>query len=61
MPQYKLGHHEIVSECRRLISERHLPLSLLGNSYEGASVNDCIYNARKEVESVAVLMQKNEL
>jgi oxygen-dependent protoporphyrinogen oxidase len=35
------------------ISDNILPLSLVGASYRGVSVNDCINNARLEVERIA--------
>ncbi|XP_014673322.1 PREDICTED: protoporphyrinogen oxidase-like isoform X2 [Priapulus caudatus] len=52
IPQYYVGHHNIVSSSRQYITQNRLPISLLGASYDGASINDCIYNARKEVEAV---------
>ncbi|KAI8497616.1 hypothetical protein Bbelb_249220 [Branchiostoma belcheri] len=44
IPQYTLGHTD------RL--EKRLPLSLVGCSYRGVGVNDCVLSARKAVEDL---------
>uniref|UniRef100_A0A8C5PQP9 Protoporphyrinogen oxidase n=1 Tax=Leptobrachium leishanense TaxID=445787 RepID=A0A8C5PQP9_9ANUR len=50
IPQYKVGHHKLTESIASFIQQHNLPLSLIGASYEGVSVNDCIYNARKSVQ-----------
>ncbi|XP_078525294.1 protoporphyrinogen oxidase [Lissotriton helveticus] len=50
IPQYTLGHWKRTDNIFRYLEENALPLSLIGASFEGVSVNDCIYNARKAVE-----------
>lgn len=50
IPQYLVGHHKKLEDIEKEISEKQLSLSLLGASYSGAGVPDCIYNARLEVE-----------
>lgn len=37
---------------RSFLEEQQLPLSLIGSSYEGVSVNDVIFNARKAVDEL---------
>ncbi|CAJ0935833.1 unnamed protein product [Ranitomeya imitator] len=50
IPQYTLGHWKRIDHLFSYIRQHSLPLSLVGASYEGVSVNDCIYNARKSVK-----------
>lgn len=42
IPQYTVGHHK---QLEKLTTD--LPLTLIGNSYRGVSVNDCIADANK--------------
>lgn len=54
IPQYVLGHHHRVERIRNYISEKKLPLSVCGASYDGVGVNDVILsaaNAVKEIEA----------
>lgn len=37
---------------RSFVEEQQLPLSLIGSSYQGVSVNDVIYNARTAVDEL---------
>lgn len=56
IPQYTLGHYKRIE----LLKESLPPsLLLLGNSYEGVSVNDCIAHARHLVESLSLSKFKN--
>ena len=41
MPQYNVGHSEILSNIEKLMSN-HPSLQLAGNSYEGVGIPDCI-------------------
>ncbi|XP_040268472.1 protoporphyrinogen oxidase [Bufo bufo] len=50
IPQYTLGHWKRIDHLFSYIRQHSLPLSLIGASYEGVSVNDCIYNAKKSVQ-----------
>ncbi|XP_060078641.1 protoporphyrinogen oxidase-like [Ylistrum balloti] len=50
IPQYFVGHNERVERIFKYIKDNNLPLSLVGSSYKGVSVNDCIYNAKLRVE-----------
>ncbi|KAF2364564.1 Protoporphyrinogen oxidase [Trinorchestia longiramus] len=47
IPQYVVGHSEVVCNARRLIQQKGLPLSLAGNSYDGVGVNDAIMSSKK--------------
>ncbi|KAM3656936.1 protoporphyrinogen oxidase isoform 2-T2 [Ammospiza maritima maritima] len=49
IPQYTLGHWERLERIQRFLKEQQLPLSLIGASYSGVSVNDCIASARAAV------------
>uniref|UniRef100_A0A8C5NNI1 Protoporphyrinogen oxidase n=1 Tax=Junco hyemalis TaxID=40217 RepID=A0A8C5NNI1_JUNHY len=51
-PCYTLGHWERLGESERIqrfLKEQQLPLTLIGASYSGVSVNDCIAGARAAV------------
>lgn len=51
IPQYVVGHYKKLETAENLIKENNLCLSLLGASYRGAGVPDCIYNSKCAVES----------
>ncbi|XP_061300177.1 protoporphyrinogen oxidase [Pezoporus flaviventris] len=50
IPQYTLGHWQRTERIGRFLAEHRLPLSLIGASYSGVSVNDCIASAKAAVE-----------
>ena len=52
IPQYFLGHSDLLRTMSGFIDEHHIPLSLIGSSYHGAAVNDCILNAHRAVDRV---------
>ncbi|KAI0225020.1 Protoporphyrinogen oxidase [Lamellibrachia satsuma] len=52
IPQYVVGHTQSVEDMSTYISVNNIPLSLIGASYQGVSINDCIHNTRLEVEKV---------
>ncbi|KAM3613712.1 uncharacterized protein V6R79_004039 [Siganus canaliculatus] len=52
IPQYHPGHFQRVGSMQTFIRKNNLPLSLIGSSYNGVSVNDVIYNARTAVEKL---------
>ncbi|XP_068851202.1 protoporphyrinogen oxidase isoform X3 [Aphelocoma coerulescens] len=49
IPQYTLGHWERLERIQQFLKEQQLPLSLIGASYAGVSVNDCISSAKAAV------------
>ncbi|XP_076454338.1 protoporphyrinogen oxidase-like [Babylonia areolata] len=52
IPAYTLGHADRLVAMDTAIRGGGLPLHLVGSSYRGVSVNDCINNARLEVEGL---------
>lgn len=52
IPQYYIGHSKHLENLFSRIETLKLPLSLVGSSYKGPAVNDCINTARLEVEKV---------
>lgn len=52
IPQYHLGHFDKIAKLEAEIKVCDLPIHLIGSSYKGVSVNDCINNSRKEVEAM---------
>ncbi|ODM91697.1 Protoporphyrinogen oxidase [Orchesella cincta] len=52
IPQYTIGHYEKVTALRQYIAFSKLPFTLAGASYDGVSVNDCIYSARQAVRNI---------
>ena len=53
MPQYGLGHMERVSRIAQYV--RTLPeLKLIGSAYHGVGIPDCVREAKKAAESLAL-------
>lgn len=50
--QYTIGHSDRVRNIFQFIKQRNLPLTLIGASYNGVSVNDIIYNAQRSVDRI---------
>lgn len=46
IPEYRLNHEKLIKNLKSEIEENNMPLTLLGASYSGLSVNECIYNAK---------------
>jgi oxygen-dependent protoporphyrinogen oxidase len=53
IPQYVVGHHHNMTLLQEQVNTLGR-LSLMGASYHGVSVNDCIYNARKLMQSYEI-------
>ncbi|XP_044304519.1 protoporphyrinogen oxidase isoform X3 [Varanus komodoensis] len=47
IPQYTLGHWKHVENAEAFLEREQLPLSLVGASYRGVSVNDCISSSQR--------------
>jgi len=45
IPQYEVGHLSLISSIKENFSRFFPNVSLLGNSYHGVAVNDCIWHA----------------
>ncbi|KAM9426782.1 protoporphyrinogen oxidase isoform 2-T2 [Pholidichthys leucotaenia] len=52
IPQYYQGHFRRVGSMRDFIQKNKLPLSLIGASYDGVSVNDVIFSGRTAVDEL---------
>lgn len=52
IPQYYVGHSKIISSIDNYMDNNNLPVSLVGSSYKGVSVNDCILNAKIEMKKI---------
>uniref|UniRef100_UPI0037E9B97B protoporphyrinogen oxidase n=1 Tax=Semicossyphus pulcher TaxID=241346 RepID=UPI0037E9B97B len=52
IPQYYQGHYQKVESMRSFIKNNNLPLSLIGSSYDGVSVNDVIFSGRTAAEEL---------
>uniref|UniRef100_A0A3Q3VYM4 Protoporphyrinogen oxidase n=1 Tax=Mola mola TaxID=94237 RepID=A0A3Q3VYM4_MOLML len=52
IPQYYQGHFRKIDLMRSFIKKNNLPLSLIGSSYEGVSVNDVVFSGRTAVEEL---------
>uniref|UniRef100_F6VA08 Protoporphyrinogen oxidase n=1 Tax=Ciona intestinalis TaxID=7719 RepID=F6VA08_CIOIN len=52
IPTYRVGHTDLVENIEDFISEHDVPLSLVGASYWGVSINDCIFNSRVAVNNI---------
>jgi len=51
MPQYNVGHSEILSKINKLVS-KYSDLELAGNSYEGVGIPDCIRSGEIAAENI---------
>lgn len=60
IPQYIVGHSEVVESALRLIKQYKIPITLAGNSYTGVGVNDAILSARNAVLDLG-LQHRNDL
>lgn len=58
IPQYVVGHHDRVKRIRQYITKHQLPLSLCGCAYDGVGVNDVIYSAKENVETLKSVSQQ---
>jgi len=59
IPTYRSRHTDLVNKMEYFIKRNKIPLSLVGNSYWGVSVNDCIYNARSVVTNLLLPKEKS--
>lgn len=52
-PQYNVGHEDLVKEIDRLLPRN---VYLLGTSYRGVGIPDCLSQARAAVEDLAEIL-----
>lgn len=55
IPQYKIGHFDVVNNIEQYIERNRLPLSICGSSYYGVGVNDVILSAKNVVDEIQIL------
>ena len=55
IPHYTVGHSERVSKIREMVDPRYITLS--GASFDGVSVNDCVYSGYKAAHKVKALLK----
>ncbi|KAM6434766.1 protoporphyrinogen oxidase isoform 2-T3 [Liasis olivaceus] len=53
IPQYTLGHWKHIESAASYLKQQNLPLSLVGASYAGVSVSECIFSAQTAVAQLA--------
>ncbi|CAF0780922.1 unnamed protein product [Didymodactylos carnosus] len=58
IPNYNVGHQNILDDLDTIIYKENLPLTLVGNSYRGVGINDVIYDARVEIEYLNLKEQR---
>ena len=58
IPHYSVGHRNRVKHLFRLIREENLRLSLIGSSYCGVGVPDCVANAIDHTEPLHTIMNE---
>jgi len=51
MPQYNVGHSEILSNINKIMS-KYSDIELAGNSYEGVGIPDCIRSGETAAENI---------
>jgi oxygen-dependent protoporphyrinogen oxidase len=51
MPQYNLGHPEILKRIDAAL-ERYPGLALAGNAYRGIGIPDCIHSGEQAVKKI---------
>ncbi|ANE47704.1 protoporphyrinogen oxidase [Paenibacillus swuensis] len=61
MPNYHLGHHDIVSNLESLLAETHPGLFVAGCSYYGVGIPDCIANGEHTANKIMTCIHKADL
>jgi len=52
IPQYTVGHYQRVIKIQEYITSKRLPLTLVGSSYNGISINDVIYTSMSAIQKL---------
>lgn len=52
IPQYYVGHGELLRTIRNYTTINNLPLTLIGAWYDGVGLNDCIYHSQSNVDKI---------
>lgn len=62
MPQYGVGHDERMEQIEKMFEKEHPNVKLVGSSYHGISVPDCVYQGRNAaIETIAKLTSNENL
>jgi len=59
IPQYTIGHYDRIQNIRDIIQREQFPLTMIGASFDGVSVNDCIYSGKKAADAFVNKMQQS--
>jgi oxygen-dependent protoporphyrinogen oxidase len=55
IPQYLIGHSNLINNIQKLAQEKfHNKLTIIGNSFFGVSLNDCITASKNSVENLII-------
>lgn len=52
IPQYTVGHLQRVEQLRGFLKQKQPRLELIGNSFDGVSISDCIESGRRSAQAV---------
>ena len=59
IPQYYVGHSELVRSLRSYTMQHSLPLDFIGSWYDGVGLNDCIYYSQCAVDNILNKLNNN--
>jgi oxygen-dependent protoporphyrinogen oxidase len=52
IPQYTVGHSDLIQSMREYVAQHNLPLTLAGSWYDGVGLNDCVYHTQIAVDKI---------
>ena len=52
IPQYNVGHGDLLQSIRQYVAQHNLPLTFVGSSYDGVGINDCVYHSQIAVDKI---------
>lgn len=52
IPQYNVGHSELLRSMRDYTRRNNLPLTLIGSWYDGVGMNECIHHSQSNVDKI---------
>ena len=52
IPQYNVGHGDLLQSIRQYVAQDNLPLTFVGSSYDGVGINDCVYHSQIAVDKI---------
>ena len=52
IPQYHVGHGDVLQSVRQYVAQHNLPLTFVGSSYDGVGINDCVYHTQIAVDKI---------